>query len=529
MAKLEGFRDKDYLEQVLLLNEISEEKDQAELDGLVDLLKNPVGDAAVDRMVVNALNHVLSRNEEAVVSGIGDDHAHLRLLCIQFAGEYGFKGAVEPLCALAETEEDPDILTDILSSLSKIRQPGALPVFQRHLMSDDPYVQALCIEMIGAFQDEESLHVLTSIIDESDRDDRYQQCDLTTWKAVESVAAIANDMAISNLVFNLHHRNPTVRRIITDELTKLGEAAVPYLADVFRLDNVDEKILAANILGFIGHKSGADAVIEAMDRGVITDPNVKYACYEALGRIGTMKGIIALMDGLNEDDELILMAVATGLDRHVNPGMVKTLTQMLEKGDDKAHLLARSIVSAKATALFEALYANESVADMLMEHLVQSKDAEVIDAFRTRLESMGGDRAKADMARLPTLTEDASAKQALAADDSKSMLGFYRAILTNIGVTPTVEPNGLEAFRHIEAGRSFDVIITDMNMPVMDGMQLVEKVRGTPGFEETPIIMVTTESEASQRKLAEDTGVTAFITKPFKPEELEAMVTRLLG
>jgi DNA-binding response OmpR family regulator len=63
----------------------------------------------------------------------------------------------------------------------------------------------------------------------------------------------------------------------------------------------------------------------------------------------------------------------------------------------------------------------------------------------------------------------------------------------------------------------------------MDGMELVEKLRSTEGYENVPVIMVTTESEASQRNLAQKAGVTAFITKPFKPDALKAKILEVLG
>jgi DNA-binding response OmpR family regulator len=63
----------------------------------------------------------------------------------------------------------------------------------------------------------------------------------------------------------------------------------------------------------------------------------------------------------------------------------------------------------------------------------------------------------------------------------------------------------------------------------MDGIELVGKLRASLGYEETPILMVTTESENSQRDVATQVGVSAFITKPFKPEELQAKVLELLG
>jgi CheY-like chemotaxis protein len=82
---------------------------------------------------------------------------------------------------------------------------------------------------------------------------------------------------------------------------------------------------------------------------------------------------------------------------------------------------------------------------------------------------------------------------------------------------------------HLLSQGSVDLVVTDMNMPVMDGMQLVEQIRNDPDHESVTIVMVTTEKEASQRGLAENAGVDAFITKPFRPEELKEMLGKLIG
>ena len=133
-----------------------------------------------------------------------------------------------------------------------------------------------------------------------------------------------------------------------------------------------------------------------------------------------------------------------------------------------------------------------------------------------------GSRAEEDLDRLPEIATSLS--KALAADDSRSMCAMHRAILTDLGFKPFMATNGEEAYEFIEQGEEFDVIITDMNMPVMDGMELVGKVRNTPGYEDVPIIMVTTESEASQQEMARKAGVTAFVTKPFNPDTLKAKI-----
>jgi len=233
------------------------------------------------------------------------------------------------------------------------------------------------------------------------------------------------------------------------------------------------------------------------------------------------------VDGLQEQDELILMAVIGGLEKHVNPGMISTLTKQIIKADDQSDRLAKAVIASRATAIFDALYENAGAGDALIDALADSKDLEIIEDFRAILTDIGGGRAEEDMARLPQIA--ATSRKALAADDSRSMCAMHRAILTDLGFEPFIGSNGEEAYDFVEQGEEFDVIITDMNMPVMDGMELVGKLRNTPGYEDIPIIMVTTESEASQQDMAEKAGVTAFVTKPFKPDTLKAKIEEVLS
>lgn len=525
MGTLDDFRSKEFLDQITILNEIAGSKDSADLPGLVDLLKNPVGDTSIDYMVVNALNAVLSQDEAETVTGMQDEHPGYRILCIRVAGEYGFRSASAALVNLAESETDADRLMEVLTSLARIADPSALPVFRKHLGHEDEFISALCIEALGKLRDLEAVGFLKTIIDESEAPDRYEVCDITTWKAVEALAIFDTEDTLAFLVDKLHHKNPTVRRIITDAMTALGAPVIPLLLNAFETGDTDMKILTANVLGFIGDKACADGLVAAFDRGLAEDSNVRYALYEALGRVGTMKGIICLVDGLTEDDELTLMAVIGGLEKHVNPGIVAKLSGLVAEATPQSDRLAKAIINCGATSLFDSVYENSGAGDALIEALCESKDPTIIEQFRQLLIEIGGSRAEEDLAKLPK--PQTAAHKALAADDSRSMVAMHKAILTDLDFEAFVASNGQEAYEFIEQGENFDIIITDMNMPVMDGMELVGKIRNTPGFEDTPIIMVTTESESSQQNLAEKTGVTAFITKPFKPEELKNKVQEL--
>ncbi|EGB15978.1 response regulator receiver and PBS lyase HEAT-like repeat containing protein [Pseudodesulfovibrio mercurii] len=527
MSPLDNFREKEFLDQITILNEISGSKDSEALPDLVDLLKDPVGDTSIDYMVVNALNAVLSSDEDKAIEGLKDPHEGFSILCIRVAGEYGLKGAVGPLVDLALTEQDIDRLMEILTSLARIGDEAATPVFRRFLNHQDPFIQSSCIEALGKLGDPQSIAEFKKIIADSEADDRFEVCDITTWKAVDALARNATEDTIAFLVNTLHHKNPTVRRIITDALINVGPFCIPMLLGAFETGDTDTRILAANVLGFLRDKAGADGLVAAFDKGRADDLNVRYAVYEALGRIGTMKGIICLVDGLSETDELILMAVIGGLEQHVNPGMISTLTNLIVKADDQAFRLAKAVISSRATAIFDRLYDNQGAGDILVDALAESRDPEIVEEFRGVLAEIGGMRAEQDLDRLPSLT--LGTRKALAADDSRSMCAMHRAILTDLGFEPSMAANGEEAYEFIEQGETFEVIITDMNMPIMDGMELVGKIRSTPGMEDVPIIMVTTESEASQQGLASKTGVTAFITKPFKPDDLKAKILEVTG
>ena len=527
MATLEGFRSKDFLDQITILNDIAGSKDPGNLPALIDLFANPTGDTGVDYMVIGALNAVLGTSEHAVIEGLASSSAQFRTLCIRTAGEYAFPSAAAPLAAMAVSETDPDLLVEILASLAKIRPAGGAAVFRAFLEHSDAMLAAMAMEMAGVYADPLALPILMDTLKSAEADDKFDTCDITTWKAIDALAAIATPESIAFLVECVHHKNPTARRIITDALVRMGEAALPYLEQAYSAPSLDDRILACNIAGFIGLRKGADALVRAFDTGCFTDANVRYAAFEALGRIGTLKGLVCLVDGLEENDELILMAVVTGLERHAAPGVLKTIAERITAGTENSPRIAKAIIASRALRLFQELYKDPAVAPVLMAALRQSQDQEILDAFAQRLGQMGTQTALDDAASLPRAKT--ATRKALAVDDSKSMLALYRSILTDMGFEPLLAANGQEAYALVESGEFADVVVTDMNMPIMDGVELVGKLRGALGYEDVPILMVTTESENSQRDVATKAGVTAFITKPFRPEAIKAALRQLLA
>lgn len=119
------------------------------------------------------------------------------------------------------------------------------------------------------------------------------------------------------------------------------------------------------------------------------------------------------------------------------------------------------------------------------------------------------------------------AKSALVVDDSKALRKSVALTMRHAGYDVVEGEDGQQALERSE-GRSFDLVITDMNMPVMDGVTLIRKLRERPNFKNTPILMLTTESQNSKKQAASEAGVTGWVIKPFIPEHLLQVVSRLV-
>lgn len=116
----------------------------------------------------------------------------------------------------------------------------------------------------------------------------------------------------------------------------------------------------------------------------------------------------------------------------------------------------------------------------------------------------------------------------LTVDDSASIRLTTNVALSSAGYSVTEAVNGADGLEKARAGH-YDLIVTDLNMPVMDGLTMIEELRRTPGQTGVPIIFLTTESDAALKTRAKAAGATGWLTKPFDPENLVKIVRKVLG
>lgn len=119
-------------------------------------------------------------------------------------------------------------------------------------------------------------------------------------------------------------------------------------------------------------------------------------------------------------------------------------------------------------------------------------------------------------------------KTILAVDDSASMRQMVSFTLKTAGFDVTEANNGEEALK-VAQGRDFDLVISDVNMPIMDGIELIRNLRELPNYKFVPMLMLTTESTTDKKQQGRAAGATGWIVKPFNPDQLLATVRKVLG
>ncbi|MCM8734445.1 response regulator [Azospirillum sp. CT11-132] len=119
-------------------------------------------------------------------------------------------------------------------------------------------------------------------------------------------------------------------------------------------------------------------------------------------------------------------------------------------------------------------------------------------------------------------------KKVMTVDDSRTMRDMVSFTLRGAGYEVVEAADGQQAMSAIAATK-VDLVITDLNMPVMDGLTLIRKLRAIPAHRTLPILMLTTEADESKKAEGRAAGATGWIVKPFNPDKLVSVVQKVCG
>lgn len=119
-------------------------------------------------------------------------------------------------------------------------------------------------------------------------------------------------------------------------------------------------------------------------------------------------------------------------------------------------------------------------------------------------------------------------KKILIAEDSQTMRSLIVSTISMMGDYELIEAaNGFEALR-ILPREKVDLVITDINMPDINGLELISFIKNNPSYKETPLFIISTEGSEKDREKGLSLGADAYLVKPFNPEELQALIRQYL-
>ncbi len=115
----------------------------------------------------------------------------------------------------------------------------------------------------------------------------------------------------------------------------------------------------------------------------------------------------------------------------------------------------------------------------------------------------------------------------LTVDDSRTMRDMLKLALSQAGFEVLQAVDGLDGLETLETSAAPDVIVTDINMPRLDGFGFIERLRNDPRWRATPVLVLTTEGDPGKKARARDAGATGWIVKPFNADKLVDAIRRV--
>lgn len=529
MEALIGFSQKTFLEQIQILTKIEKEKLVEAVPTLFSFLKNTSGLEAVDMFVENALKSLLAKDEAQTVYRLSSENPVERKLCLSLVRQNKFTSAGTKLLELVENETNLELAFEVLAALAEIKPEGYLDVFRQHVSHPDPIVSSFAIEILGRDADFTSLETLFLLLNKAEDTELYEECSFSTFKAIRALGELKTDEATAFLVAKIHHRSPPARVAILKALADIGGPAVPFLTKSLHGSIEDERIIATNVLGEIGGKEVGALLIDTLKTRPNLSANLKFAIYSALTNIKSLKVLVCLIDGLSEDEPSVLASVVSALNEQILPGTCEEICELVKTGTPRGKRVTQAIAFSRSLAIFSQFYEDQEFRKPILDAVLASHDENTIGTFRKKLESLPAAGVQEDLKRFSEAPRQESRKTILAVDDSRTMQAIYASLAASCQVNIVTADHGKAGLNLIKAAKQpFDLILTDMNMPEMDGVTFVSRVRENPVYANTVIMMISTESELSQKHLATKVGVTAFFRKPFSFDQLQAKVKELL-
>ena len=494
-----------------LLFEIARSDDSFAIPLLVHIMAYHLELVAVNPGIQSVLEDKITDCEDltkifAILSDLNE-----RCFFIENLAGYSSENVVKFLVSAVTKETDIRLIASILKAMSDLKNKKFAPYISDFLYSNDSSLVQLAVNALGSCATDLAIDVLVSRTGADASLDRL---------IVSTICKIRSEKSMNALVGFLISDNATARNAARTALASLKTEAVPYLVKSLENSNKNKIIITLNVLGETGVEEAVKPVrtyIETMPE----DANIRFAAYEALGFLPGKTGAYTLTQGLLDVDEGVRVAAAKAINQQYDQLFERGISNLF-KVETNRPLITDAILTAECNKIVSSMVHLNEFNECAIDILKQCKDKETIEFYTKLAKNINlscdigvGKKTAAALAKT----------QVCVVDDSRLLLKIYKKILTELDVEFHLFEFAEAALDYISSNKP-SLILTDLNMPGMDGIEFTEKVREKYSKNEIPIVMVTTQDEEADRSAALKAGVNDYLHKPFDKEGIKRVLER---
>ena len=510
------FASTDLIERVVLLQDIENTKDTRAIAGLWPCIAEPFADDALNIVIDSTLKSLLKLKRQYILQGLCHPSPRVLTLCAHLAGKYQLQGSIPALLDILETATDKELLRSALHALGRLGDPALIDFIKDFALDVEPVISSTAIAALATI--DPHLEGLLLSFQEMDEISALTLLNVLTTEADESI--------ITFLADNIHHSNSVIRRVVAEKLIAIGPESGPRLATKLLSGDRDEKIMAANILGKLGNQQMIPFLIQTCRA---KDSNIRFATYEALGLISISQSGYTCFEGILDEDLTIRTLVLHFMDKDGSALVAGKLRRAIQKDTTQANLITEAMCHVSATSIVARLQEYDEILAILFNRIKAEAADKIYGEYEAWITASAPSTIKNSWQQYERQEIEKNNEQikVLIVDDSATTRRITENILSKNGYILFAAEDGQQAL-DILADQPVDIIITDMNMPIKNGIELARDIRQHPVLSDLPMVMVTTEQSAQEKHAALEAGINHFLEKPFKRQELLKTIEKLL-
>lgn len=480
---------------------------------LIQILKEQLDVADEMPIIRETLLSVLLAYPEKLIGFLASPAIEDKTELIKVVAELKFEEATPVLLDRVAGSEDEAEIYLIIESLGLIGDPDAINTLTEYLYAANRELIIAAINSLGQVGTPTAMHRLA---ERMGTDNEIDYLILSIFSEVQ------DQISLEKLNDTIRSHYAHMRSFAKSELVRIGPKAVPVLIDNLLHDDPDFLIHTLNVIGEIGDES-AVVPIRKLLTNEPKSANVRFAAYEALALLPLKKGAYTLTAGLTDPEDHVCVAAARAIDKNFSSILGAGIKNLLRGNEQEARHIAKIIVNAQVDNIFLQLADDELFQKLALVYLPHThKD------IRTHYHKLLVDGGKNELARKITGEDDQQVRpKVVAVDDSRMILNIYKATLHELGYDPILFEFPASAIDWLKREKPL-MVLTDLNMPDITGIQLTEKIRDKYSQKILPIIMVTTQNETKDNEAAYDAGVDAILHKPFNAASLGKIMDKVL-